>query len=161
MKLLPSLFSSIRFYCSSPRSHRFRPLPLLLRCLASGEREVGQSPSLSVYWYIIYGLLCLEGRLAIAPLLPYCCGHCRRCRFSRRLLHCGGWRSNPNNGSSLPLLFLPFALPNQISCSFLHFLSPMVRFHQFLLLPLFSLLSLASRFLPESACFSFYFSWSP
>ena len=113
-KLLPFLCSSIPFYCSSSRSHLFRPLPLLLWCLAGGEREVSQSLLLCILWYIIYDLLYSDGCSAATPPLPAVAAIAGVIAVLIAISIMVAAGQTRIKIPSLPL-FLPFAPPDQIS----------------------------------------------
>ena len=87
------------------------------------------------------------------PPLPYICGHFRCEWCHHRLLHCGGCRMKPNKISFSPSCFFCSARPHLLTV--LCFLGPAWFCSASSSSFLFSLLSLASRFLPEYACFSF------
>ena len=144
--------SPIPFYCSSPWSHLFAPLPFLPRRLAGGVSEVGQPPSPSVYysWFVVYGWAL--GGLGFPKCLrsPAAVGIAGSAHVLTAIFvvaaSCGGCRTSLRFLPSLPHLFFSFAPPNQISSPFLRFLLLVVRIFLFLLIS-------PSSFLPCFSCF--------
>ena len=109
-KLLPFLCSSIPFYCSSSRSHHFRPF-LFSFGVSPMVRGRRASPLLlCILWYIIYDLLCSDGCSVAVPPLPAVVAIAGAIAVSI-MVAAGQIRIKVH---SLPL-FLPFAPPDQIS----------------------------------------------
>ena len=132
-------------YSSLPTSRRWRR-----------RRWAGSFLLVYMLVYYLWSVVFEQIFFGHVPPLPYICVHFRCEWCHHRLLHCGGCRMKPNKISFSPSCFFCSARPHLIIV--LCFLGPAWLCSAISSSFLFSLLSLASRFLPEYACFSFYFS---